>query len=886
MNGLVQAARRIPGRHAIVTLVVVAALAAAAGVRMAAAQTLSDLPDAAFRPTRGVFLPQAARTGDADATAIELNPGQLGLARQGDFAGVLDLSNGNSALPGRGAAVLMSAPIVDGLGFGAGLQHLFGGGGWRTSGFTKLQLGLGLAGRNFGVGASWGHLWGFPADGVDTFDLGASARLFGHAALGVAIEDLNGPRLPGAAQRLARRWVAELALRPLGTDRLEIAAAALHLGGDAWSRLGSRFRAGWALGGAWRVFADLELAPRRAMILPPGQGAAGGAAAGAGDGTDVRLAAGVAVAFDHTGLALAGRRAFVPEGAAGAGWGSSLVIHQSVARNVPAAGPTTVVRLKLHHLDSDRAFLKRVLRLRALAGDPTVAAVLLEIDDVGLGVGRIEELRDLLTALRARGKRVVAYVTYPSTRDMYLAVASDRVVIHPAGIATFSGLAQTVTFYKEAMDHLGVRMDLIRIAEFKGAMEPFVMTGQSEAVKRNRNDLLDDLHGRIAAAVERARGIGAARSAAVAAAGVSHAMEALLARATFTPAEAKEAGLVDAILDDHEVEGYLRTLLGRPGIHIEDASDSPVRPRRWPAGRVAVILVDGTLVDGPSQDLPFGLGDTVGSDTLVAALEECRRDASVRAVVLRVNSPGGSAFASDVVARAVVRLRAAGKPVVASMGDVGASGGYYISAPTDAIFAEPSTTTGSIGIFGYKLDVAGLMTSLSLHTEVYRRGPHADAASPYRPWTPDERASAERKIRHLYGAFLQTVAAGRKREGLNVARVDELGRGHVYTAAQARPLGLVDELGGVTAAIDRAVTLGQISIDHDEAPELLVLPRPVTSLLNLATGLAQAETGTDVATEPTVASSPLRPAGRLLGPYLLGPGEGIEARLPYDLEMR
>jgi protease-4 len=402
--------------------------------------------------------------------------------------------------------------------------------------------------------------------------------------------------------------------------------------------------------------------------------------------------------------------------------------------------------------------------------------------------------------------------------------------------------------------------------------------------------LLDDIHGRMAAAVERTRGLGGGAARGVAPAGVSPTMEALFARATFTPAEAKEAGLVDAILDDHEIEGYLRTLLGRPGLHIDDSPDAaPVRQKRWPVGRVAVILVDGTLVDGTSQDLPFGFGDTVGSDTLVAALEECRRDTSVRAVVLRVNSPGGSAFASDVVARAVIRLRAAGKPVVASMGDVAASGGYYISAPADAIFAEPSTTTGSIGIFGYKLDVAGLMSSLSLRTEVYRRGPHADAASPFRPWTPDERSSAERKIRHLYGAFLETVAAGRKRTGLDVARVDELGRGHVYTAAQARTLHLVDELGGVTAAIDQAVSLGHIPIDMDESPDLLILPRPATSLLKLATGLAQIDTvATAGAAAPeTPALSPqLRTAGRLLAPYLFGPGEGVEARLPYDLETR
>src|SRR6185369_4915772 len=215
-----------------------------------------------------------------------------------------------------------------------------------------------------------------------------------------------------------------------------------------------------------------------------------------------------------------------------------------------------------------------------------------------------------------------------------------------------------------------------------------------EAVRRNRNELLDDVYRRMVGAVERDRASSLraeTERAGAPAAGISPRMAALVAHAAFTPEEARAAGLVDAVADDKEVEEYVRKLLDRPGIPIEATPDAaPVRRRRWPGRRVAVILVDGTIVDGPSQDLPLGAGDTVGSDALVGALEECQRDASVRAVVLRVNSPGGSAFASDVVARAVIRLRAAGKPVVVSMGDVAASGGYYIAAPSDAIFAEPS----------------------------------------------------------------------------------------------------------------------------------------------------------------------------------------------------
>ena len=833
------------------------------------AQTLSDVPDAAFRPTRGVFVPEAARAGDGDATAVELNPGQLPLIDHTDVAAIVDGWRARAAMPGRGGALLLGLPLSSAIGFGAGLQRVLAGDSF-DDGYTKLQFGLGAGSRNFGLGVTWAHLWGDGVGGTDTFDLGASARLWSRAAVGFVIEDLARPRLPGATATLPRRWVGELTLRPLGTDRVEVAAAALHLGDDAWSRIGSRFRAGVQLGGGWRAFSDVEVFPRRPL---PGLAA---------DGTDVRLTFGLAAAFDHGSVALAARRAFVPANEAGGEWGGSFVVHHTVQRTVPSVSSVKAVRLDLHHLESDRTFLRTALRLRALASDDNVAAVVLGIDELELGSGRLEELRDLIGELRRNGKRVVAYVTFPSTRDMYLASACDRIVIHPAGIVELVGLVQAVTFYKAAMDRLGVSLELVRIAEFKGAMEPFVMTSQSEPVRRNRSELLDDVYGRILAAIGTGRAAEAASAGARAPkAALAKDAQALVQKGTFTPEEAQRAGLVDAIRDDDGLADYVRMLAGAPALALERHADgAPVRSIRWPGRRTAVILVEGAIVDGPNEELPLGGGGLAGSDALVAALDESRRDPSVRAVVLRVNSPGGSAFASDVIARAVARVRAAGKPVVVSMGDVAASGGYYIAAPSDVIFAEPSTTTGSIGIFGYKLDVSGLLAKLSLSTEVTTRGPHADAMLPFRPWTPEERAAAQQKIRHLYEMFLSTVATGRQRSGLTVDRVDQLGRGHVYTGAQAKALGLVDELGGVTAAIDRAVALSDIPLRPGEAPDLLILPRPSGSLLKRLASFAQ------VSDDPPRISASLRPLLRLIGPYLFGPGEGIEARLPFELDTK
>ncbi len=850
----------------------------------ARAQTGGDLPDATFRPTRGVFVPAAARAGDADATAVELNPGQLPLLTSGAVAVVGNAWRAEAAMPGRGAALFFGTSVWGAGGFGVGLQGIASAGSGAVPGHGKFQLAYGLGGRTMGIGVSWAHLFGGGVGGTDTFDVGFGWRLFSRVAIAGVVEDIGRPRLPGAVDRLPRRWVGELALRPLGTDRIELAAAALHLGGDPSSRLGARFRLAARISGAWRILGDLETAPRRPGAMP----------AGLDSGLDWRMTAGLAVDFDHATLMLAARRAFSPTGAGGENWGASSVWHASTQRNRIAAGPAHVARVDLDGVDSDREFVALALRLRALASDSTIAAVLFQIDGLELGLGRVEELRDLIGEIRRRGKPVVAYLTHSSTRELYLASACDKVVMHPAGGLTFAGLSHAVTFYKGAMDRLGVGLDLVRIAEFKGAMEPYVMTGQSAPVRQNRDELLDDLYARILS------GIAAGRASAVPTGkgrpvDVARLHE-LVAVGSFTPGTARDAGLVDVVRDDHEVEQLLKDLLGRPSIDFRDPDPAPIRPARWSRARVAVILLDGTINEGASRSLPFDLGGVAGADTLVDALEQCRRDPDIRAVVLRVNSPGGSAFSSDVIARAVVRLRAAGKPVVTSMGDVAASGGYYVAAPTDVIFAEPSTTTGSIGIFAFKLDMSRLLSILSINVEVTRRGPHADQQAAYRPWTAEERAIAERRIRHLYDLFLTTVATGRKSRGLTPARVDEVGRGHVWTGAQARTRGLIDDFGGITAAIDRAAALGGVPRSPDEAPDLVVLPRPGGNLLLRLVGLTRGQTGGDADDEEHTGATdrrrswrmppPLRSAIKLAAPYLFGPGEGVEARLPFDLDIR
>jgi protease IV len=830
----------------------------------------AQVSDPETRPTRGPQITDAVRAGDADATAVELNPAQLGLLTGGSLELVAAGGSGASAAASRnrrGAGLYWGATVLGPNALGAALT------GVTDSGFgfghTTFRLAYALRlGRSMSIGAAWGHIWGGPFAGTDTFDIGLSLRAGRWAALGVTVEDAWQPN---ATPRL---WNAELALRPIGTDRLEIAIGAAHANGDEWKRFVPRARLSVTLAEGLRLYAEGARVP------------AGSSVAFEGD-ADSRLGVGVAMNFGRTGGAVGGYGRFPGTGDAGGSVAGRL--HVTGARGPELVGPANVVRVPLEGLENDRAFVALVRQLRSLAADKTVAAALFKIEKIDLGTARIEELRDLIGFLRAHGKRVFAYAPSPSMKEYYLASAADAIVLHPAGDLELKGLSQSVTFYKGAMDRVGVQVDLVRIGSFKGAMEPYVMTEQSPDVRANKARLLDDVFDRMmnAIAADRAR-VGRRIS--------SGDLRTLVDRGLFTPPQAQVAGLIDGIADQGQLEMLIARALGRPDVAITEIESAPVAPGAWPSRRVAVVLVDGTIVDGPSQELPFGIGGVAGSDTLLSALEECKADATIGAVVLRVNSPGGSAFASDVIARAILQLRAAGKPVIASMGDMAASGGYYIAAPTDFVFADPSTITGSIGIFAIKVNAAKLVNMLGVNVETSKRGTHADYLSPYRPWDEAELKLVLDKMRYLYGQFVDTVANGRASRGLTVAKVDELGRGQVWTGALAQSVGLVDKLGGVGDAIDEAVRRAGIPIGRDKVPEIYLLPRAPLGLLRTLAGAADGGGvgqgrggGTTPASHLAAAAlltPELRAALRMLAPTLLGGGNGFQARMPYDIEMR
>ncbi len=805
--------------------------------------------DVPASPFRGVKVPGGVVAGDADATGLELNPGQLGLLRGGSGAFLVDYWGNDVRRPGRGGALMLAAPVVGGLALGAGFQWLRPSlPGWPED-YQLVQIGAAMRlGRSAGLGFTWDHLWSAGYAAANSFTIGLGLQLHPMLALGFVVRDVNRPNLVPGATDLPREFDMEGTVRPLGNDWLEVSGGVRLLqGGDFAAlprvRVVGRLARGLSLFGEidWPRVRMPEVRPDGTVFTPP---------------ADYLATAGLVFDFGRTATTLAAYGNWESGQQAGGDFnpGGSFMFRVMPERRAPLVTSPYVARLKLEDLDSDRQFLTQVVQLRRLGEDPNVAALLVEISGLHIGLGRIEELRDVIADVR-RSKPVFAHVTDPSTREYYLASACERIFIDPAGGLYLGGLSQTVTFYKSALDRLGVQVELVRIAEYKGAMEPFVRTDQSAPVRENRNALLDDSYSLLLAGVLEGR-----RRAGMDAERLRKAID----KALFSPLDAREVGLIDGVADEEDVKVALREL--GQAAPVADANTEPRYPGRWRPPRVAVLLVDGQLVEGDGGDVPFGGREMAWSDRLTDAIEQVAQDSSVRAVVLRVNSPGGSAVASDKVARALVRLRKTGKPLIASLGDVAASGGYYVAAPTSTIFASPATITGSIGIFGFKVDVAGLLGHLSIAAETFKRGPHADLYSPFRPWTDEERALVFEQLRSMYQRFLQTVAAGRADRGITVERADELGRGRVWTGAQAQANGLVDRMGGVSTAINEAARQGGVPLGPGGLPELVVLPKPLPSLF----GLAKLPGG--------------RQLEKLLLPLLVGNASGLMARLPYDIE--
>jgi len=435
--------------------------------------------------------------------------------------------------------------------------------------------------------------------------------------------------------------------------------------------------------------------------------------------------------------------------------------------------------------------------------DPSVKGLVLRVGGMDAGWGRVQELRDALLRFRRTGKPSWAHLEFAGNLEYLLATGCAKIAASPTAMLDVTGLAAEVTFYRGTLDKLGVEAQFEGVGKYKNAPNQFTESRFTEPHREQMEALVGDLFEQYVRGVAESRGLdpGAVRS--------------LIDRGPFTAAEAKAAGLVDELLYRDEVEARIPapTRLD-PGRYVKAARGFGFDGRP----KVALVYAVGDIVPGESQSSPFG-GVLVGSDTVIRGLRQARQDDSVRAIVLRVDSPGGSGTASDAVWREVSLARRK-KPVIASMGDYAASGGYYLAMGADAIVAEPGTITGSIGVFSGKFSLRGLYGKLGVSQETVRRGRHATLFSSGAPWTDEERAKVRGLNRTFYETFVAKAAEGRKR---TPGEIDAVAQGRVWTGAQALEAGLVDALGGLDAAV--RVARERARIAKGQEVQLLVLPK-------------------------------------------------------------
>jgi protease-4 len=446
--------------------------------------------------------------------------------------------------------------------------------------------------------------------------------------------------------------------------------------------------------------------------------------------------------------------------------------------------------------------------LKAAASDDRIKGVFIKGDAAGgfsAGYAILKEVRAALEQFKASGKPVKAYLTYATTKNYYLASAASDVAIDPYGLIIMPGLASQPVFFTGAFEKYGIGVQVTRVGKYKSFVEPFTRKDMSPENREQMQKLLDDLWGTTVADIAASRGLRARDIQA-----------AVDAEGLIRPEPAKAAKLVDRVAYRDEIIDGLKQETGRASgidsfkqVSLADYSrtvkDSAEPIRGKPAktklaghsGKIAVVYAEGDIVDGEGDE-PGEIGGT----RFARELRRLRLDDSVKAIVLRVNSPGGTASASEVIQREV-RLAKKVKPVIISMGTYAASGGYWISAYGDRIFAEPTTVTGSIGIFGIQFDVKKLANDFGLTFDSVKTGKFADALTITRPKTPEEMAVFQRMVDWAYEEFLTKVSEGRK---LKRDFVAEIAQGRVWSGAEAKKLGLVDELGGLDAAIKYAAT--------------------------------------------------------------------------------
>ena len=808
------------------------------------------------RVTDPVVTPPHVLVGRNDALLIDVNPAAIGLLPYWSLAYLHSGVEERESWLGTGDAVFASTPLFWGLAAGASLQSLRSGipdglrPGVRRQGRGMGALSVAFApSRTLGLGATFRALYSSDAalDGLATTDFGLVWRPSAWLGLSLVGRDLLASRggLGSGGLRLGPSVVLSTILRPLGIADLglELAVAADHE--NRFGGRGALLIPVPYVGDASAALEVENLAERDAVL---------------------RLMGGLSV---HWGKATAAGGALAPRDFEGQlGWYAMAAVTGASRPGIPE--PRCVLEVELSDL-SATGMAELTLNMERALFDLRVAGVVLRPRARSMSLAYAQEVRKLIAAMQRAGKPVLCHLDSASGSTFYACAGAARTVIDPAGSLRLMGTALNVVLVGDTLRKIGVRADFVRIGRYKSAPEQLEQNALSDAARKQTEQLLDDVFQRLTADLASDLGISQKRV-----------LELMDGGPRLAP-RALSAELVDGTADELDLEDELRRTIGDYPLNSELGRRAP---RRWGRGtRIAVVVVDGSIVDGDSVDIPLLGIHLSGGRTVSRTLRSLAADPAVAAIVVRVDSPGGEVVASDQIWRAVRAARER-KPVIASLGSVAASGGYYVASAADEVWSDPSTLTGSIGIFYGKIDVAKLAEYVGVKVEFFKRGRFAGADTVWRPYTPGERALLAESIRSYYRLFLRRISDSR---GLSVEQVDRIGRGRVYSGERALEQGLVDHLGGLAAALSRARELGGVA---DDTPAV-VLPERKPDLFGcvaaqLLGGVAGSTPCADSATgslSPVLPGEVSRALGLLVALYRAGDGAPL-ALMPHVIQVQ
>lgn len=442
--------------------------------------------------------------------------------------------------------------------------------------------------------------------------------------------------------------------------------------------------------------------------------------------------------------------------------------------------------------------LDKILSSIERAGkDENIKGIYLNITGIDAGIGTVGEIRNALQEFKESGKFIISYSEFYSLKSYYLSSVADKIYLNPEGYLDFRGLHANPMFFKGTLEKLDIEAQIIRHGKYKSAVEPFMLDKMSEENREQVQELISSIWNGMLGQISASRNIPVDDLSDIA-------NNLKIRRAS----DAVELGMADELAFYDQVESELKKLTGREDAKkLNDVSLAQYSRGRSVTGKltsknkIAIIYAVGSIEGGSGDE------ETIGSETISRAIRKARTDSSIKAIVLRVNSPGGSALASDVIWREVTLAREA-KPFVVSMGDVAASGGYYIACAADTIVCEPNTITGSIGVLGVLFNMQKMFSNkLGITFDTVKTGRFADILNQTRPLTEEEKRIATGEVERIYQGFVKHVSEGRN---MSVADVDSVGQGRVWSGVDAKRLGLIDVLGGINDAVDIAAKMASL----------------------------------------------------------------------------